>query len=328
MLWKNERLIFGLDVGSICKPEKIQPVKSDRNPPSSTPKNMSTLRLNKFAFLRFARGNDFLDRFDQRSIDEAKSMGADVLVFCDRPWMGETLQLSLSDRIEIGLLSFDSFDGWFSNLERHARQEIRTPSKRGVEINGVKEPSILEAQQILDLFRESPLREGRYFEGYHSWNLKKVMETFKTNEGIISITAIYDGKIVGVARVKFKGQVAAFTSLLSSLAVRRKVKYVANLLLATQVRMLSDKGVKHLQYGKMGVLGGLDLFKRSNGFRPVSVNYNYLLLTGRARLLAKFGLYQPRDLLFSTKLRSFVPLLGSVQPHLPIKIIQKLHLYA
>ena len=108
-----------------------------------------------------------------------------------------------------------------------------------------------------------------------------------------------------------------------------KVHGVANLLLAHQIKMLAGKGVKHLKYGKLGVgLDSLDEFKTSNGFRPVIVHYNYVLLTPRAKLFAKFGLYQPWDLIFSTKLRPVVPLLGSVQPHVPIKLIQKFHLYA
>ncbi len=294
---------------------------------SPASKDKSTLILSKFASLRFARGDDFLDPFHEHSIDEAKSLGADIMVFCDRPWMGEYLQRPLSDRIEIALLSFNSFDDWFSSLKKDTRNEIRKGSKEGVEIHGIKEPSVSEAQGIVDIFRESPFREGRYFEGYHTWNLKNVMESFKTNEEFISIAAIYEGKIVGVARVKFKGEVAVIKNLLSSLAVRRKVRGVANSLLATQIKTLSDIGVEHLAYGKLGILGGLDRFRVVNGFRSVLVDYNYELLTRRARLLAKFGLYQPRDLIFSTKLRFVVPMSGSLQKHMPMRLIQKFHLY-
>jgi len=295
--------------------------------PSPASKDKFTLILSKFASLRFARGDDFLDPFDKHSARDAKSLGADILVFCDRPWMGESFQLPLSDRIEIALLSFNSFDDWFSNLKKDTRNEIRKGSKKGVEIHAIKEPSVSEAQEIVDMFRESPFREGRYFEGYHTWNLKNVMETFKTDEQFISIAALHERKIVGVARVKFKGQVAVIKNLLSGLAARRKVIGLANSLLASQIKMLGDVGVKHLAYGKLGILGGLDRFRVVNGFRSVLVDYNYELLTRRARLLAKFGLYQPRDLIFSTKLRFVVPMSGSLQKHMPMRLIQKFHLY-
>src|SRR5205807_5391187 len=136
---------------------------------------------------------------------------------------------------------------------------------------------------------------------------------FRTNDSLVTSIALYDGRIVGVAKSKFKGEVAVLDSILSSLSVRRKVRGVATSLLAGQVKMLSDRGVKHVEYGKLGVgLDSLDHFKTSNGFRSVRINYNYILLTRRAKLCAKFGLYQPRDMIFSTRLRFVVPLLGSL----------------
>ena len=294
----------------------------------SQQKHNSALRPTKFANLRFARGDDFLFRFDKDSIDEARSLEADVLVFCDRPWLGESVQFPLTDKIEIALLSFNNFDKWFASLKKDTRNEIRKGSKRGVETKVIEELSVSEAREIVSLFRESPFREGRYFEGYHHWTLNRVMESFKTNEEFISIVSVYEGRIVGVARTKFKGPVGVVNNLLSSLDARRKVIGISNSLLATQIEMLSDRGVSHLAYGKMGVLGGLDHFRVSNGFTSVPVNYNYVLLTRKAKVFAKFKIYQPRDLIFSTKLRFVVPLSIPLQKHIPIRLIQKLHLYA
>src|SRR3989442_3058832 len=89
----------------------------------------STLRPIKFANLRFAGGDDFLYRFDRDSIDEARSLGADVLVFCDRPWLGESVQFPLTDRIEIALPSFRNFHEWFNRLTKEIRNQIRKGSK-------------------------------------------------------------------------------------------------------------------------------------------------------------------------------------------------------
>ena len=291
-------------------------------------KHNSDLRPTKFANLKFARGDDFLYRFDKESIDRAKALGADVFVFCDRPWLGESVQFPLTDRIEVALLTFKTFDEWFAGLKKDTRNEIRKGEKRGVETKVIKELSASEAQEIVDLFRESPFREGRYFEGYHHWTLERVMESFKTNEEFISLASMYEGKTVGVARTKFRGPVAVINNLLSSLPARRKVIGISNSLLATQIKMLSDRGVNHLVYGKMGVLGGLDHFRTSNGFQSVMVDYNYVLLTQKAKAFAKLKIYQPRDLIFSTKLRFIVPLSIPVQKHVPIRLIQKFHLYA
>jgi hypothetical protein len=243
--------------------------------------------------------------------------------------MGEHLRLPLHDTLNIALLSFNNYNDWFSNLPRSRRKQIRRSSEEGVGVRTVDELSASEAREVLDLFCESPFREGRYFTGYHSWNLQRVKEEFGSNEAQISSVADHEGKIVAVSRYRFKGEVAVSANQLSSLAVRQKVHGVANLLLAHQIKLLAESGVRHVKYGKISVgLDSLDEFKRSNGFRPVTVNYNYALLTPRAKLSARFGLYQPWDLFFSTKLRSVVPLLGSVQPYLPVKLIQKFHLYA
>src|SRR5712664_2559362 len=94
----------------------------------SSLKDNQTLRPIKFANLRFARGDDFLYRFDKNSIDEARSLGADVLVFCDRPWLGESVQFPLTDRIDVALLSFNNFDEWFTSLKKDTRNEIRKGS--------------------------------------------------------------------------------------------------------------------------------------------------------------------------------------------------------
>src|SRR5260370_2367557 len=291
----------------------------------SQQKHNSALRLIKFANLRFARGDDFLFRFDKDSIDEARSLEADVLVFCDRPWLGESVQFPLTDRIEIVWLSLNNFVEWFVSLKKDTRNEIRKGSKKGVETKVIEELSAPEAQEIVNIFRESPFREGRYFEGYHHWTLNRVMESFKTNEEFISIVSVYEGRIVGVARTKFKGPVGVVNNLLSSLDARRKVIGISNSLLATQIKMLSDRGVRHHTYGKMGVLGGLDHFRISNGFRSAPVNYNYVLLTRKANLFAKFKIYQPRDLMFSTKLRFVVPLSIPLTKHIPLRLIHNLN---
>jgi len=298
--------------------------------PSSMLDHKSPVKLKKLAFLRLAhRRDEFLYPFDEHSIDEAKSLGADIFVFCDRPWMGESIQLPLHDAVDIALLSFNSFDDWFASLARRRRKDIRECSNDGVEIRPMVEPSVSEAQEIVDLYRESPFREGRYFVGYHSWNIRRVMEKFRTNDTWVSNVAIRAGKIVGVTKAKFKGQVAVSNSVLSSLAIRQKVRGVSSSLLAAQIKLLSAKGVKHLKYGHIGLgLDSLDHWKTSNGFRPVKVNYNYVVLTRKARLCSKFGIYQPWEMIFSTKLRFAVPLLGSLQPHLPVRLIQKFHLYA
>ena len=275
------------------------------------------------------RVDEFLERFDDGLVEEAKTMGADVLIFNDRPWMGEPIQLAHHDDLSIALLSFNGYEDWFSSLPRRKRKDIRNAGEEGVEILPIIKPSASEANEIVDLYRESPFREGRYFIAYDSWTSRRAMEKFRTDDKVVSNVAVYRGKIVGAARATFKEEVAVSNSILSSLALRARVRGVPALLLAAHVRALSSRGVRYLKYGHIGLgLDSLDHWKLSHGFRPVRVSYNYVLLTRKARVCARFGLHRPREMVFSTTLRFATPSLGLIQRHLPLRMIQKFHLYA
>lgn len=283
----------------------------------------------RFTFLRITRVDDFLEHFEERLVEEAKSLGADLLVFCDRPWLGEHLQLALSDKIEIALLSFNSFDDWKASLNKDTRYELRKGNRQGIEARVLDRPSVSEAEQILSLYREVPFREGRYFAEYDKWNLSRFLRKTQTNEQYICTVASYEDRIIGFSKVKLKGQVAVVGTMLSSISARRMVKGAAQSLLSKQIEILSDMGVKYLTYGKLSAgLTGLDHFKISHGFKRIIVNYNYLPLTRKGKFFAKCGFYQPPDIMFTTKFRSVVPAIESVQTHLPLGLIQKLHLYA
>jgi len=281
------------------------------------------------SLLKIARLDDFLERFEAGLVKEARSLGADILVFCDRPWLGEHIQLSLSNQLEIALLSFNGFDDWFTNLTKDTRYEIRKGERQGIEIRVLDTPSVSEAEQILSLYQEDAFREGRYFAEYNKWSISRVLRKTRTNERYICTVASYDGRIVGFSKVKVKGQVATVSTMLSSISARRRVKGIGQSLLSKQIKILSERGVRYLTYGKLDAgLTGLDHFKASHGFRGITVNYNYIPLTRKARLFAKCGYYQPPDIMFTTKLVSIVPLINSVQKHVPLRLIQKLHLYA
>jgi hypothetical protein len=302
---------------------------SDEEPPTNVLPALAGLYLSRFAFLRIARVDDFLEHFEVRLVEEARSLGADLLVFCDRPWLGEHVQLSLSGQIKIALLSFNSFDDWVANLSKDTRYEIRKGNRQGIVTRVLGVPSGTEAEQILSLYQEDAFREGRYFAEYDKWTLSRVLRKTRTDERYICTVALYEDRIVGFSKVKFKGQVAVVSTMLSSISARREIKGIGQALLSKQVKMLSNRGVRYFAYGKLGVgLTGLDFFKISHGFKGITVNYNYIPLTRKAKFFAKCGFYQPPDIMFSTKLRSVVPLIESVQHHLPLRMIQGLHLYA
>ncbi len=267
-----------------------------------------------------------LEPFNEKLRASAEHLGADVLAFCDRPWMGENLRLPKSDKVQVSLLSFEHYDRWFSKIKSETRNAIRKSAKMGIEIRDLTEPSTSQAQEILGILKETAFRGGVYFAGYDFWNLNEVMKRFRSNEELIPSVALYQGKIIGCARVRFKGEVAVINSLYSSITLNKTLRGVTNALLAAQVRLLSDRGVKYLAYGLRETLPGVESFQKNNGFEFIPVNYNYLLLSHKASLASIFGHYRPRYMV-AYKLKPITPLLYRIQRRLPVYVVQKLHLY-
>jgi hypothetical protein len=144
----------------------------------------------------------------------------------------------------------------------------------------------------------------------------------------VSVMVTWQGEVVGICRTRFNGEVSVVTQFMTSLEARRQCKGISNLMLARQIELLAERGVRYLVYGKFGVLPSLDRFKVNNGFTPTPVNYNYLLLTPKARALGLLGLHRRPDILFSKYARSILPVLSTLQGCLPPRLIMQLHLYA
>jgi hypothetical protein len=272
---------------------------------------------------------DFLQSFSNDMVNEAVRMGADVLVFPDRPWMGENIKLPYSDPIRIALLSFPSYDDWWSSPRiNKTRNHVRAALKAGVSVEAVEEISDRgTAMEVVRMYNESPIREKRYFPGYGRWNVDSVQGHFKSDDSSSTLVAKWHGQVVAVDRWKFKGQVAIVASGITSLKARRHFRGIDHLLLAKQIELLAERGVRYVVYGKLGVIPALDSFKVENGFRPVKVNYNHILFSRKAMVLAKFGLHRRPDILMS-KHPWILPSLARLQKHLPPSLLVKLDLFA
>jgi hypothetical protein len=290
------------------------------------------IRISYLAFLRFVclgyGVTDYLYGFTEDCVTRARRLSADFLVYANRPWLGEKTKLSLNDEVSVAVLSIENYDKWFSGLKKQTRTMIRKSEKDGITTYCLDRPSSSEAEGIFRLFTETPFREGRYFEGYHTWNTSRVFREFGTTDQMVSVLATFEDKIVGVSRIIFEDKAAVVQTLLSSVRIRDSIRGVSNSMIATLVQEASKRGIRYLIYGKMGILPGLDAFRVNNGFRPIQVAYNYLPLTRKAELFAKFGIYRPKDLLFSIKLKGMVSSAESLQKYIPIPIIQRFHLYA
>jgi hypothetical protein len=256
------------------------------------------------------------------------SLGADIFIFSNRPWLGENQKLQLSRKLQIALLSFTSFEEWFSLIRKETRNDIRKSRKDGAKVEILDNPSPELSREILRIFRESPFREGRYFEGYHIWNEENIQSAFQTSGSILTVVAKYDGRVLGVSRILYREKNAKVMTHMISLAGRNSVRGIASAMLAADIDYLTKKGVRYLTYGKSGVISKLDQFRKHNGFELIEVDYNYLPLTLKGNEYCRLGIYEPPDILFAGKFQFALKLLEGLQPHLPLSMIRKFHLFA
>lgn len=212
-------------------------------------------------------------------------------------------------------------------MNKKTRNMVTSSLRAGAKAECVEKMSETTCAQVLRIFKETPFREGRFFPGYYTWTSCRVRNVFRTNEENVSVIATWKGKVVGVSRVRFNDQVAALGQLMSSVEARRGCRGISNLMIAKLVELLAERGVRYLVYGKFGVIPSLDRFKLSNGFRPVTVNYNYVLLSAKARGLAALGLHRRPDILLSSHPWS-ISLVTSLQRLLPLSFVLKFGLYA
>lgn len=274
-----------------------------------------------------ARLHETIYGFEYKIVEYSISLGADILIFSNRPWLGENQKLPLSTRLQVALLSFTSFEKWFSTIRKETRNDIRKSKKEGVRVEIVDNASPELSGEILSIFRESPFREGRYFEGYHLWNEKKIQSAFRTTGNILTVVAKYNGRIVGVSRLLYRGKNAKVMTHMVSLSGRSSIRGAASAMLAADIEYLAEKGVRYLTYGKSGVISKLDQFRKHNGFESIEVNYNYLPLSLKGNGYCRLGIYQPPDIFFAARFQFALKLLEGLQAHLPLTLIRKLHLF-
>ena len=198
-------------------------------------------------------------------------------------------------------------DWWDKRVESSVRRAVRKATKVGVIVKPTEfDHAVVEG--IVDLYNETPIRQGRPF-----WHYRKDFDTVRREnstylERSTFIGAYYRDELIGFIRLVRSDKVENIVQLLTK--VKHFDKRPANALISKAVEICEQRGASHLVYCSYiygDQTSSLTEFKRRNGFEQVLVPRYYIPLTLKGRSALRLGLHHrlthhiPRPLL--TQLR-------------------------
>jgi hypothetical protein len=219
-------------------------------------------------------------------------LNADIFTFAQK--LPDTMpkwahHLEWDNQAVIPITTFS--DWWEKRAESSVRRAVRKATKVGV----IVKPADFDhafVEGIVDLYNETPIRQGRPF-----WHYRKDFDTVKREnstylERSTFIGAYYADELIGFIRMVHADKVANIIQVLSKM--KHFDKRPANALISKAVEICEQRGVSHLvycAYTYSDQMSSLTEFKRRNGFEQVLVPRYYIPLTLKGRGALKLGLH-------------------------------------
>lgn len=208
----------------------------------------------------------------------------------------------------IAVIHLKSYDDWWKNqMTSNARNWVRKSAKKGVTVEKVAFNDEL-VEGIVDIYNESPTRQGRFF-----WHYGKDFEAVKKENGTFLdrsdfVGAYYDYKLIGFIKLVYTDKRAEPMQILSKMAHQDKAP--TNALLAKAIELTAQNNIPYFVYGKY-VYGKKDVdslseFKRHNGFKRIDVPQYYVPLSVKGSIGLKLGLHRGFSDLLPQRLLSHV----------------------
>ena len=181
---------------------------------------------------------------------------------------------------------------WWEQLPQETRRNVKKAAKAGVVLKSVPFDDTL-VQGIVDIYDETPVRQGRAF-----WHYKKGFKAIKEEKATYLqrsefIGAYLGDELIGFIKLVYVGEYASILHILSK--VQHTDKRPTNALIAKAVEICAERGKSYLLYCKY-VYGKNDTsplteFKRRNGFLKLTYPRYYVPLSGYGNLMLKMGLH-------------------------------------
>jgi hypothetical protein len=190
----------------------------------------------------------------------------------------------------VAILEIESYEKWWKEtVNDKTRNMVRKAGKKGVLIEGTDytDDFVHEIKQIYD---ECPVRQGKKSRHYgKSFDvIKHEHATFLDRSEFI--TARFQNRLIGFAKVVFQRDFASIMNLIALLSERDKSP--TNALLAKVIERCAARNIGLLHYGVWSRRGFGD-FKIHHGFQSRQIPRYYVPLTGRGGMSLKLGLHRP-----------------------------------
>lgn len=208
----------------------------------------------------------------------------------------------------VAAIPITTFDEWWGRrVSRKLRQDITRSERLGVVVKGVPFDDQL-VRGIVDIYNETPLRQGRRFWHYGKDFSKAKLENSTYLDRSEFVAAYYNDELIGFLKIVYVGRVARLMQILAK--IKHNDKRPLNALIAKAVDICSRRGCLYLVYGKYTYDAKKDSsiaeFKRRNGFQEIVFPRYYVPLTFRGRLLIGLGLHLGLKRFIPSKLLQYV----------------------
>jgi len=210
----------------------------------------------------------------------------DIFTFWQRMPNVEPKYNYLMEKESIAVLKLSTYDHWWQKqLNSKTRNVIRKSFKSGVE---VKKDAFNDnfVQGIVNIFNETPVRQGRPFWHYQK-PFEKVKEEMSDRLDISEfIGAYWNGELIGFIKLLYLKEYTMMVEIISRISHRDKSPN--NALISKAVEICCENNVKYLIYSKW-LEGTLGDFKKHNGFIKVELPRYYVPITliGRYSIILK-----------------------------------------
>ena len=181
----------------------------------------------------------------------------------------------------VAAIPIKSYDYWLKKqIDKDTRKNIKKATNRGVITKAVNFDDNF-VKGILDIYNESPIRQGKPF-----WHYKKDFDTIKREHSTYLnkcefIGAYFKEEFIGFILMFYSEKCASTMQVISK--IEHRDKKTTNALIAKAVEVCEQKNVQYLQYGvwSEGTFGD---FKRHNGFEQILIPQYYIPLNNIGKL--------------------------------------------
>jgi hypothetical protein len=203
----------------------------------------------------------------------------------------------------LAVLPITTYDAWWNKqVKGTTRNMVRKSQKAGVEVR-VAEFDDAFIRGLVEIFNETPVRQGRPFWHYGKdfETVKREFSRFLFRETLIG--AYLRKELIGFVMLADAGRFGILGQFLSKLKHRDKA--TNNALIAKTVDVCVARGLPYLSYTDWRDTSLVD-FKRYNGFLEMRLPRYYVPLTRKGAVIYRLGLHRGLKAALPPTLRSFL----------------------